>query len=168
MSDEATVKTMKIQTSRFGEVTVPEDALLVFPSGLVGLPQHTRYVVFDVENGSGYQWLQSLDDPTLAVVIVQVELINPDFKVEVPVENLADLELGSDDPVSISVIITIPKGSPDQATANLRAPLIVNLKNRKAKQVILQESIPLHFRIHESDNTCAEEVTERVPESMHA
>ena len=159
---------MKIQTSRFGEVMVPEDALLVFPSGLVGLPQHTRYVVFDVENELGYQWLQSLDDATLAVVIVQVELINPDFKVQIPVENLVEIELGADDPVSISVIITIPKGNPEQATANLRAPLIVNLKNRKAKQVILQESIPLHFRLNEGSNTCAEEMTERVPESMHA
>ena len=168
MNDEATVQTMKIQTSRFGEVTVPEDALLVFPSGLVGLPQHTRYVVFDVENDSGYQWLQSLDDSTLAVVIVPVELINPDFKVQMPVENLVELELGTDDPVAVSVIITIPKGNPEQATANLRAPLIVNLKNRKAKQVILQESIPLHFRLNESDNTCAEEMTERMPESMHA
>jgi len=42
-------------------------------------------------------------------------------------------------------VVTIPSGQPEQATANLRAPLVVNLRTRKGKQLILHESIPLRF-----------------------
>ena len=40
-----------------------------------------------------------------------------------------------------------PDGQPEQATANLRAPLVVNLRRRKGKQLILNESIPLRFSL---------------------
>ena len=142
---------MKIQTSRFGEVDVPEESIVMFPLGLVGLPRHTRYVVFDVEHNAGYQWLQSLDDPTLAFVIVQADLIQPDFQAQVAEESLADLDVAPDESLAIKVIVSIPQGRPDQATANLRAPIVVNLRTRKAKQIILHESLPLRVPLAESE-----------------
>jgi flagellar assembly factor FliW len=48
-------------------------------------------------------------------------------------------------------VVTIPSGKPDQATANLRAPLVVNLRTRKGKQLILHESIPLRFSLVSED-----------------
>ena len=136
---------MKASTSRFGEVDVSDDSIVTFPFGLVGLPQHTRFVVFDVEQNSGYQWLQSLEDETLAVVITQADLIQPDFSDLIAEENIKDLEVKKEDQVAISVIVTIPAGHPERATVNLRAPILVNLRTRIAKQIILHESIPLHF-----------------------
>ena len=155
---------MKISTSRFGEVNVPEDAVITFPSGLIGLPQHTRFAVFDVEQNSGYQWLQSLEDETLAVVLAQADLIQPDFHTQVTNESVKELEILKDDQVAISVIVTIPSGKPDQATVNFRAPIVVNLRTRVAKQVILHESIPLHYPLFretqevEEVAVCLEEV----------
>ena len=134
---------MKISTSRFGEVEVSEDAIITFPSGLVGLPRHTRYVVFDVEQASGYQWLQSLDEASLAVVIIHADFIQPDFHAQLTEESVMDLDIKQDDQVEIVVIVSIPANRPDQATANLRAPIVVNLRTRVGKQIILHESIPL-------------------------
>ncbi|WP_447968307.1 flagellar assembly protein FliW [Nitrospira sp. M1] len=135
---------MKVATSRFGEVEVTEESIVTFPSGLVGLPNYVRYVVFDVEQGSGYQWLQSLEDETLAVVIMPADVLEPEFPKQITEESVMDLNVNNDDQVSISVIVTIPAGRPDQATANFRAPIVVNLRTRIGKQIILHESIPLH------------------------
>ncbi len=157
---------MKIQTSRFGDVDIPEESILVFPAGLVGLPSHTRYAVFDVEHNSGYQWLQSLDDQTLAFVMVHAELIQPDFKDQVTEESLIDLEVAPDDAVSILVIVTIPQGKPEQATANFRAPIVVNLRTRQAKQIILHESIPLHVPLYEGARQEQEEMESCLQGSM--
>ncbi len=55
------------------------------------------------------------------------------------------------DPVLILAVVSIPSGQPDQATANLRAPLVVNLRTRKGKQLILHESIPLRFPLLAED-----------------
>ena len=145
-----------------------DDALFVFPSGLVGLPQYTRYVVLDTEKDSGYQWLQSVDDPTLAIVIMPSDLIAFDLKSQVSAENMAELEVRSDDPVSFSLIVTIPNGNPDQATVNLRAPLMVNLRSRQGKQIILHESIPLHVPLNSREETAVEEVSACAHETMHA
>jgi len=135
---------MKVETSRFGEVEVTPESMVTFPSGLVGLPNHARYVVFDVDQDSSYQWFQSLDDKTLAVVVMPADVLEPDFAKHITEDSVMDLALNEDDQVSISVIVTIPPGRPDQATANFRAPIVVNLRTRIGKQIILHESIPLH------------------------
>jgi flagellar assembly factor FliW len=136
---------MKIQTSRFGILDVADESLLIFPSGLVGFPAFRRFVVLDVAKDSDYQWLQSVDEPSLAVVIVDVHLLQPEFRLDVPDEGLAELDMTQTDPILVMAVVTIPSGKPDQATANLRAPLIVNLRTRKGKQMILHESIPLRY-----------------------
>ncbi len=136
---------MKIQTSRFGILDVSDETLLIFPSGLVGFPAFRRFVVLDAAEDSDYQWLQSVDEPSLAVVIVDVHLLQPEFRIDVPDEGLAELDMTQTDPISIMAVVTIPSGEPNQATANLRAPLVVNLRTRKGKQMILHESIPLRY-----------------------
>ncbi|MEJ2229566.1 MAG: flagellar assembly protein FliW [Nitrospirales bacterium] len=75
---------MKIQTSRFGMLDVPDKNLLIFPFGLVGFPACRRFVVLDAGEDSDYQWFQSVDEPTLAFVIMDVYLLQQDFRVDVP------------------------------------------------------------------------------------
>ncbi len=138
---------MTIQTSRFGEIEVSEEALLTFPTGLVGFPAIQQFVVLDVAEDCQYQWLQAVEEPDLAFVIIDIHLLDPEFCVEISDEGLVELEITQADPVLIMAVVTIPSGQPEQATANLRAPLVVNLRTRKGKQLILNESIPLRFSL---------------------
>ena len=148
---------MTIQTGRFGEIEVQKDTLLTFPSGLVGFPAVQEFVVLDVADDCQYQWFQAVAEPDLALVIIDVNLLDPEFKVEVSDEGLAELDITQTDPVLIMVVVTIPSGQPEQSTANLRAPLVVNLRTRKGKQLILHESIPLRFPLQAADETVQEE-----------
>lgn len=136
---------MTIRTRQFGEFEVSEDALLTFPAGVVGFPAVQQFVVLDVTDDCPYQWFQAVTEPDLAFVIIDVHLLDPEFRVEVSDEGLAELEVSQTDPLLIMAVVTIPSGKPEQATANLRAPLVVNLRTRKGKQLILHESIPLHY-----------------------
>ena len=136
---------MTIRTGQFGEIEVSEDTLLTFPTGLVGFPAVQQFVVLDVAEDCQYQWFQALTEPDLAFVIIDIHLLDPEFQAEVSDEALAELEISQTDPVLILAVVTIPSGEPEKATANLRAPLVVNLRTRKGKQVILHESLPLRF-----------------------
>lgn len=143
---------MTIQTSRFGELEVSEDTLLMFPSGIVGFPAVQQFVVLDVAEDSSYQWFQAIKEPDLALVIIDVHYLDPEFQAQVSDEGLAELDITQRDPILILAVVTIPSGHPEQATANLRAPLVVNLRTRKGKQLILHESIPLRFPLlHEAE-----------------
>ena len=156
---------MTIQTSRFGEIDVPEETLLTFPSGLVGFPTIQQFVVLDVAEDCHYQWLQAIKEPDLALVIIDVHLIDPEFHAQVSDEGLVELGITENDPVLILAVVTIPSGQPEQATANLRAPLVVNLRTRKGKQLILHESIPLHFPLMPEKETVQTEPNVTVTET---
>lgn len=145
---------MHIQTSRFGILEVSEDTLLTFPAGLVGFPGYRRYVMLDPPEDADYQWFQSVDEPSLAFVIMDVHLFQPNFSTNLSEEGLTELEMNPTDSISIMAVVTIPSGQPDQATANLRAPLVVNGRTRQGKQLILHESIPLRYPLFQDHAEC--------------
>ncbi len=129
---------MKVMTTRFGEVEVNESDIITLPEGLVGFPELNRYILLDHDKDSPFKWLQSIDDGAMAFVVISPLTFRPNYTVEVAEEEIDELKVESVADAVISVIVTIP-GDPKKMTANLKAPLIFNLKNRLGKQVILKD-----------------------------
>ncbi len=128
---------MKFSTTRFGEIEVNLDESIFFPSGLIGFPELTRFVLLNSESeNSPFKWLQSLDDGSIAFILINPLSFKPDYMVEVSDEEISGLELTSEENAAISVIVTMPS-NPEEMTANLKAPIIFNVENRRGKQVIL-------------------------------
>ncbi len=130
---------LKVKTTRFGEIEVNESDIIELPSGLIGFPELQKYVMLDHDKDSPFKWLQSLDDGAIAFVLINPLLFKPDYTVEVSAAEVADLALQSEEDAVISAIITIP-GNPEHMTANLKAPLVFNLKNRRGKQIIINNA----------------------------
>lgn len=130
---------IKVKTTRFGEIEVNEADLIELPQGLIGFPELRKYVILDHDKESPFKWLQSLDDGAIAFVLINPLLFKPDYMVEVTEAEVSDLDLKSEDDAVISAIITIPT-NPQNMTANLKAPLVFNLKNRRGKQLVLSNS----------------------------
>lgn len=130
---------IKVKTTRFGEIDVKNEDLIELPSGLIGFPELKRYVLLDHDKDSPFKWLQSLDDGAIAFVLINPLLFKPDYTVEVTEAEVSDLELKAEEDAVISVIITIPT-NPQNMTANLKAPLVFNLQNRRGKQLVLSNS----------------------------
>lgn len=128
---------IKVTTTRFGEIEVKEDDLIELPNGLIGFPELKKYVLLDHDKDSPFKWLQSLDDGGIAFVLINPLLFKPDYMVEVAEEEIGDLDLKKEEDAVISVILSIPT-NPQNMTANLKAPLVFNLKNRKGKQLVLR------------------------------
>ncbi len=129
---------MKVNTTRFGEIDVPENDLILMPQGVIGFQDLKKYVILDHEKDSPFKWLQSVEDGSIAFVLINPLTFKPDYEVEVTEAEINDLELESEEDAVISVIVTIPS-NPKNMTANLKGPLIFNLKNRKGKQIVLQD-----------------------------
>jgi flagellar assembly factor FliW len=112
-----------IQSSRFGTLQFEDEAVIHFPLGLIGL-EGTRYALIDRNPGSGFLWLHSLDDPGLALPVVDPRLFFPAFALELGAE---DSELiGSDDPNAALLLVTVrARPKPEEITVNLRAPLVI-------------------------------------------
>lgn len=134
---------MKCSSSRFGTLEVTDEQVLTFPSGLLGFPDHRRYVILDHDTEAPFQWLQSLDEPALAFVILDPDLfLGEEYHVEVSDETLSEIQATRGESLSVAVILTIPSGDPSRITANLRGPLVMNPRTRLGKQVVLSREYP--------------------------
>lgn len=130
---------LKVNTTRFGEIEVKPEDLITLPHGIIGFTELKKYVLLDHDKDSPFKWLQSVDDGAIAFVLINPLLFKPDYMVEVTEAEVLDLELKNEEDAVISVIITIPS-NPQNMTANLKAPLIFNLANRKGKQLVLNNA----------------------------
>lgn len=128
-----------VQTTRFGEIRVPEEQVLTLPHGMVGFPNLHRYVLVKHREDSPFHWLQSLESPELAFAVVNPLIFDRTY--QITLGNTETRLLKVDDPTHLQLwaVVTIPHGHPEKMTANLKAPLVINLQNRLAAQVILDD-----------------------------
>jgi flagellar assembly factor FliW len=110
---------------------------LALTEPLPGFPGHRDYVLVPAEDGGWLFWLQSvaLDGPRFLAVPAGAY-----FPVYAPVlPGAACMELGLCDPADAELycLVTVPDGDVAAATANLRAPVVVNAATHRARQVVL-------------------------------
>ena len=133
---------MIIHTTRFGDINCPEEKILKIPSGIIGFPASTRYLILDHDRDVPFKWMQSLDQAELAFVIMDPVWFKPDYRVTIALDEISELGRVNDGDLVMFVILTIPSDDPTCMTANLRGPVVVNAGARTAKQLILREEYP--------------------------
>jgi flagellar assembly factor FliW len=130
---------MQINTTRFGLIDIDEKRLVSFPDGLPGFSEVRRFVLVEHAPESPFHWLQSLDDPALAFVVMNPILIDPTYGEVISKRLYEDLGLQGSEDAAILAIVTIDAKN-QRVTANLLAPLVINPMTRQGKQVILENS----------------------------
>lgn len=132
---------MKIDIAKFGlkDVPVNPDAVFSFPQGLVGFEDAKRFTLFHEEGKPTVFWLQSLDDSAVMFPIMEPEMLNLEYQIELSDEDTALLGLESGNDAAVAVIVYRDESADGKINANTRSPLILNLKNRKGMQKVLQE-----------------------------
>lgn len=137
---------MQIETAHLGEIEIPDNRIIDFSEGLIGLPNLTRFALLDDKERAPFQWLQSINEPSLTFVVVDPKLLT-DFQVD---SSLFPARfLGADDfsHLEFLALITIPD-DPREMTANLKGPIVYNPSTRQAAQVVMDdERYPLQYRI---------------------
>jgi len=125
-----------IDTSRFGQLEVNRDRLIVFEEGILGFPSQHEYALIQTGEGSGFYWLQSVDARELAFVVCDPRLFVTDYQVSLKVEDLE--RIGINDPQEGQVFVIVNKVG-DLLTGNFQGPLVVNVASRKARQLVLSD-----------------------------
>ncbi|MCC6954215.1 MAG: flagellar assembly protein FliW [Deltaproteobacteria bacterium] len=154
MSAAEGAESIKIHTTRFGELEVSRASLIQVVAGLVGFPQSKSFVLLDYT--APFSWLQSTENPDLAFVVVNAAEFGDNYVFELPFGD-RELELGKDDEVAIFNVVSIRPNAVD-STVNLKAPVIVNLRNRRGRQIILDDPrFPTRMPLWSGDSAEGEE-----------
>lgn len=133
---------MKCTSTRFGSFEVHDKSILMFPAGLLGFSEQQRYVILDHDTEAPFKWLQSVEEPALAFVIMDPALFHPGYQIDISADALVEIGAKEREDLVLVVILTIPSDDPGRITANLRGPLVISHKTKLGKQLVLSEDFP--------------------------
>ncbi len=148
---------MHVETTRFGTIDVLETDIVSFPEGMLGFSKLHHYVLIERVDSSLFLWLQAVKKPSVAFPLLEPQIFEKQYQVKMADEDRKLLKLDLTMKFAkVFSIITIPS-DPTKMTANLKAPIVLNLKQRLAKQVILHEQdYPIRASIfNELQHHCA-------------
>lgn len=129
---------MEVKTKANGIVNVDEKQLVTFPEGLLGFEKYTKFALIDSEY-EPFIWLQSTEESNLAFLMIDPFLICSDYEADIDDSALRNIDVDSAEDIIIMTLVTIPKDG-SAITANFLGPVVINKKNRKCLQVILNDS----------------------------
>ncbi len=128
---------MVLNTRCFGEVELKEEKILHFSAGLPGFEHIKDYVILEnSDEESTFKWLQSIDEPQLAFVIVNPFIFVEDYDFVLSDETIEKLEIDNESDVAVYAIVVVPDDL-KKISMNLKAPIVVNAGKMKAAQIIL-------------------------------
>ncbi len=130
---------MTVATSRFGEVSFAESDVFEFPWGLPGFSEQKRFLALSLAEQPSFVWLQSLDDPKLALPAADPWQIFPDYEPRMPSYATEALAINDAEDFTVLCVVVVTSEA-EEMTMNLMAPIVLNLKTRRARQVMLENS----------------------------
>ena len=143
---------MLINTRFFGEVDITDDKIITFPGGIIGFPDMKNFTLLhDEEQGvsAGIRWLQSLEEPGFAMPVMDPLVVKEDYNPEIDDELLTGIGEVTPDNLLVLVTVRVPSDL-TQMSVNLQGPIIVNVDERKACQIIVDTDIyPVRFPVYE-------------------
>ncbi|TDT50621.1 flagellar assembly protein FliW [Fonticella tunisiensis] len=128
---------MKIGTRFFGEIEIDEKEIIKFKYGIPGFEHLKEFVILNLEDNPNLKCLQSVEEKSICLMMISPWTYFKDYEIKLSDNEVEELEIEKERDVLIYNIITV-RG--DKITANLLAPIVINIINNKGKQIILSDS----------------------------
>ena len=127
---------MLVNTQRFGQLEIEEGRIISFDEGIPGFEGLRKFVLIESDETSTFMWLQSVEDQRLAFVVIVPGEFFAGYHLDLNDDDRRSLELRRPDEAAAFAIVVVPD-DPREMTANLKAPIVINVETRRAKQVIV-------------------------------
>lgn len=127
---------MNVHTTRFGTVEVDDNRIITFPAGLLGFSSFRQYVLLQPDDEGLFFWLQSIESPDLAFVVTDPTMWVENYEATIRREQMEELCLDKLEQAQVFVIVNKYDHS---LTANLQGPLVINMRNQQAMQLVLAD-----------------------------
>ncbi|MFN8548460.1 MAG: flagellar assembly protein FliW [Candidatus Eisenbacteria bacterium] len=128
---------MILRSKSLGEIEVRDEAGIYLPDGLLGFEELRQYVFLEPEEFRPFLWLVSTEEPEIGFAVADPQLFWPGLY-EVPLsdsdKDILDWQAG--DQLGVFVVVSVAEGG-RKITANLKGPVVINSRNRLAKQVVV-------------------------------
>jgi flagellar assembly factor FliW len=129
---------MQLETKHFGTIEIDEKDILNFTEGIPGFEEINKFVLLGkTEEESPFQWMQGIDNTDVAFIVIDPRVFKPDYFVDVYEKDIEELGIKDENKILIYCIVVVPEDI-SKITANLKAPILINVENNRGKQVVLE------------------------------
>ena len=142
---------MSIQTRLFGNIELDENKIINFCNGIIGFDNLKQFmIIHDSESENAkILWLQSLDEASVALPVIDPLLIKEDYNPTVEDELFKNIGEIIDGEMLVLTTLTVPSDI-EGITTNLRAPIIINPTTMRGCQIIVEnEEYPVKYPIYD-------------------
>jgi flagellar assembly factor FliW len=132
-------QTVAMSTEGQHELALPgyrDEDVITFDEGLVGFPACKRFVVMENEALSPFRILQSVDQRNVGFLVIDPRNIVKNYNRSIPEDAWRTVGV-PEAKDRLALAISIIGNIPEESTANLQAPLLINYKEMKGRQLIL-------------------------------
>lgn len=113
-----------VKSTRFGELGVPEEAMIDFPEGLIGVGGE-RFALLTREENGAFKWLQEAEREDLALPVTDPFPFFPDY--EVRISDAEAERIGITDPAEADVLVIVRAAEElEDFSVNLLAPILIS------------------------------------------
>jgi flagellar assembly factor FliW len=133
------VQTTTVMLPKFGELTYAPTDVIEFPWGLPGFAEHRRWLLLTLDSHPSFVWLQSLDDVKIAIPTADPYLIFETYDPKLPAYAFVALDVNTAEDFTMLCVVVVTDNAREM-TMNLMAPIVVNLRTRRARQIMLENS----------------------------
>jgi flagellar assembly factor FliW len=136
-----TANMQRCKSRYFGELDYEAGVVVEFPAGLPGFESEREFVLVDRADLRPLVFMQSLSQPELCFPALPARSVVPDYKLALTEAERETLgvpphpEIGKD--VACLVVLNVRETG---TVANLLAPLVIGLKQRRAVQAIIPDN----------------------------
>ena len=133
-----------VETKYFGTLPYAEGSIFDFPQGLPAFEEEKTFVLIETPQGAPLVFLQSMANASLCFVAFPIQVVDENYQLAIAPEDLEELGLTTEHQPALSEEVTVLAllSSHDEfvATANLMAPIVLNVKIRRGLQAIRRDS----------------------------
>lgn len=111
---------------------------ILFEKGIPGFEDYKYFNVNIIKDNEKFYSIVSKEDDNIGFISISPFDIKKDYEIDLDDEFIKELDIKDEKDVLVICLITLGKSLKD-STANLKAPIIINIKNNRGKQLILQD-----------------------------
>lgn len=129
---------MEVKTKYHGTVSFQERDIIKFNKGLPAFESLKNFILLSVDGSDIFKILHSIEDEEIGLIVVSPFEFIKEYEVELSDEIIDKLSIKKEEDVLILNTVTL-NSDVSKITANLRAPIIINIKESLGEQIILED-----------------------------
>ena len=129
---------MEIISPIHGKITYEENEIITFEKGIPGFPNLKKYIIREALEDSLFSIIQSVEDKDIGFVLISPFTVKENYEINLNEDIIKNLNIQKEEDVILYSLVTLNENM-ENITANLKAPLVININDKKGEQYILDK-----------------------------